>query len=72
MGYEGSPKKYDVILWLRTTPEQSEVEVTDQVAQPTPNKRPKKRKAKNEPEDVSKRPAKGSKRPHGWHEPDYM
>jgi hypothetical protein len=72
MGYQGSSKKYDVILWLRTTPEESEAEVTDQIAQPAPNKGPKKRKTESEDKEVSKRPAKGSKRPHGWHEPQYM
>jgi hypothetical protein len=55
MGYQGSSKKYDVIVWLRSTPEDAEVEVT-QVAEPTPNK---KRDAKLA---VSKRHAKGSRR----------
>ncbi|TVY81531.1 hypothetical protein LSUE1_G006739 [Lachnellula suecica] len=68
MGYQGSSKKYDVILWLRSTPEKSEVEVT-LVAEPTPNRKPLKRKAELAPQPVSKRPAKGSKRPNGWHLP---
>jgi len=72
MGYEGSSKKYDVILWLRTTPEDFEAEAKDQIAQPTPNKRPKKRDADSEARNISKRPAKGLKRPHGWHDPQYM
>jgi hypothetical protein len=55
MGYQGSSKKYDVIVWLRSTPEDAEVEVTE-VAEPTPNK---KRDAKLV---VSKRHAKGSTR----------
>lgn len=56
MGYQGPSKKYDVIVWLRATPEDAEVEVAE-VAEPTPNK---KREAKLA---VSKRHAKGSTRP---------
>lgn len=64
MGYEGpsAPKKYDVILWLRSTPEEAEIEAAE-IAEPTPNK---KRKGEEAPQPVSKRPAKGSKRAHGW------
>ncbi|TVY19977.1 hypothetical protein LARI1_G002622 [Lachnellula arida] len=62
MGYQGPAKKYDVIVWLRCTPEDAEDKVPE-VAESTSNKR----KAQEEPpESVSKRPAKGSKRPHGW------
>ena len=56
MGYQGPARKYDVIVWLRSTPEDAEIEVAE-VAVPTPNK---KREAK---QAVSKRHAKGSKRP---------
>lgn len=52
MGYEGhggpanaAIKKYDVICWLRETPEGAELEVGE-VAEPTPNKRKRKRKGK--------------------------
>ena len=66
MGYQGSSsKKYDVIVWLRSTPEDSEVEVAE-VMEPTPNLNPPRRKAEEGARPVSKRPAKGSKRPHGW------
>ena len=65
MGYQGSSKKYDVIVWLRTTPEDAEV---TEVAEPTPNK---KHKAEEAPESISNRPAKGSKRPHGWNLLDF-
>lgn len=66
MGYQGaSTKKYDVILWLRTTSEEAEIEAT-KVAEPTPNKKVGKRKQEDAPEPASKRPAKGSKRLHGW------
>lgn len=66
MGYQGSTKKYDVILWLRSTPEESDAVVAE-VAKPTPNKNPLKRKAEDiVVKSISKRPAKGSKRPHGW------
>ncbi|TVY42543.1 hypothetical protein LOCC1_G005469 [Lachnellula occidentalis] len=62
MGYQGPTKKYDIIVWLRTTPEEAENKV-QKVAESTSNKR----KAQEEPpESVSKRPAKGSRRPHGW------
>lgn len=62
MGYQGPTKKYDVIVWMRSTPEDAEDNVHE-VAESTSNKR----KAQEEPpESVSKRPAKGSKRPHGW------
>jgi hypothetical protein len=66
MGYQGPSRKYEVIVWLRSTPEDSEVEVT-KIAEPTPNRNPMKRKAGEAAQDVSKRPAKGSTRPHGWH-----
>lgn len=75
MGYQGSSKKYDVIVWLRTTPEDCEVEVAE-IAVPTPNKKivvsvPEKSLKRRRAEEgvgraVSKRPAKGSKRPNGW------
>ncbi|TVY40023.1 hypothetical protein LSUB1_G004055 [Lachnellula subtilissima] len=64
LGYEGPSKKYDVIVWLRSIPEGAEDNVLEEVAEPTPNKR----KAQEElPDSASKRPAKGSKRRHGWH-----
>jgi hypothetical protein len=66
MGYQGPSRKYEVIVWLRSTAEESEVAVTE-VAEPTPNKIHMKRTAKEAAQPVSKRPAKGSKRPHGWH-----
>ncbi|KAH8602182.1 hypothetical protein B0O99DRAFT_680326 [Bisporella sp. PMI_857] len=62
MGYEGSTKKYDVIRWLRTTPEDAEIDVTG-IAEPTPNKNPLKRKPEESSQRISKRPAKGSRRP---------
>ena len=65
MGYQGPSRKYDVIVWLRSTPEESEVGVAE-VAEPTPNKIPMKRKVEEAAQPVSKRSAKGSKRPHGW------
>ena len=65
MGYQGPSRKYDVIVWLRSTPEESEIVVAE-VAEPTPNKISMKRKAEEAGQPVSKRPAKGSKRPHGW------
>ena len=65
MGYQGSSKKYDIIVWLRSTPEEVEIEVT-QVAEPTPNRRPVKRREEEATPRVSKRSAKGSRRPHGW------
>lgn len=67
MGYEGrSTKKYDVIVWLRSTPEEAETWAAH-VAEPTATK-PLKRRADGTLEDmpVSKRPAKGSRRPGGW------
>ncbi|KAG0650812.1 hypothetical protein D0Z07_2672 [Hyphodiscus hymeniophilus] len=66
MGYQGSSKKYDVIVWLRSTPEDAEAEAI-QIAKPTPNKKSRKRKTEEAPLPVSKRPAKGSRRPYGWH-----
>jgi hypothetical protein len=66
MGYQGpSSKKYDVIVWLRSTPEDSEFEVAE-VMEPTPNLNPPRHEAEEGARPVSKRPAKGSKRPHGW------
>jgi len=67
MGYQGpsAPKKYEVIVWLRSTPEEAEVEVAE-VAEPTPNKMCKKRNAEDDAPPVSNRPAKGSRRPGGW------
>lgn len=69
MGYQGPPnaKKYDVIVWLRSTPEDAELDVAGEVAEPTPNKNsnPAKRKAGEEAQRVSKRPAKGSRRSNG-------
>lgn len=62
MGYQGPSRKYEAIVWLRSTAEDAEVEV---VAEPTPNKAVK-RKAEEPSRPVSKRPAKGSKRPNGW------
>jgi len=64
MGYGGSSRKYETIVWLRSTPEDAEVEVEEVVEEPTPNKK-RKAEGKNT-QQVSKRPAKGSKRPHGW------
>jgi hypothetical protein len=61
MGYQGSSKKYDVIVWLRSTPEESE-EYVIKVAEPTSNKRKAKERARPE----SNRPANGTKRPRGW------
>jgi hypothetical protein len=58
MGYQGPSKKYEVILWLRTTPEEAEVEVA-RVAEPTPNSNPGKR-GTGKTKQVSKRRAKGS------------
>lgn len=64
MGYQGpskgSAKKYDVILWLRTTSEESEIEVAPNVAEPTPNKRAVKRKMDEADKHISKRRAKGT------------
>jgi hypothetical protein len=55
MGYQGPSKKYEVIVWLRSTPEDAEIEIAE-VAEPTPNK-------KDEAElKISKRYAKGSRR----------
>jgi hypothetical protein len=65
MGYQGPSRKYEVIVWLRSTPEESEVGVT-KVAEPTPNKIPMKREGEKAAQPVSKRSAKGSKRPQGW------
>lgn len=67
MGYEGgSTKKYDVLVWLRSTPEDAEAWAAH-VAEPTAV-RPLKRMADGTPgaAPVSKRPAKGSQRPGGW------
>lgn len=70
MGYQGppNPKKYDVIVWLRSTLEDAELEVVEEVKEPTPNvnSNPAKRKAGEAAQRVSKRPAKGSKRRNGW------
>lgn len=77
MGFEGggaATKKYDVIVWLRSTTEEAEEEVA-RVAEPTPVSRSAvKRKRTTAAEDkgeavetsVSRRPAKGSRRPRGW------
>ncbi|KAI9049540.1 hypothetical protein LZ554_006568 [Drepanopeziza brunnea f. sp. 'monogermtubi'] len=68
IGYEGSSKKYDVILWLRNTPEEVDGE-TEHVAAPTDNKAANEEKRKPEGEPVktqSMRPAEGSMRPGGW------
>lgn len=71
MGYQGPSRKYDVIVWLRTTPEESE-DVVAAVAEPTPNKLPLKRTADDIAQPFSKRRAKGStgpprsKRRQGW------
>ncbi len=55
MGYQGPSKKYEVIVWLRSTPVDAEIEIAE-LAEPTPNKR-------DEAElKVSKRYAKGSGR----------
>lgn len=66
MEYQGPSRKYETIVWLRSTPEASEVDVTG-IAEPTPNKR----KAAETELPLSNRHAKGSKRPHkkapdGW------
>lgn len=65
MGYKGSSRKYDVIVWLRATGEEAETEVKE-VKEPTPNKKPEKKRRVGAVERVSKRPAKGSRRPGGW------
>lgn len=69
MGYAGaSTKKHDVIVWLRSTPEDADAWVAN-VAEPTPVGKPPKRKADGAGAGaarVSKRPAKGSQRPTGW------
>lgn len=67
MGYSGASRKYDVIVWLRSTPEDAEIEV----AQPTPNKKIVKRKAETAPV-VSKRRAKGSTRPPSYRSSEYF
>jgi len=64
MGYKGSVKKYDVIVWLRSTPEDLEIR---EVAEPTPNEVVKRKVVENEEEGGlrpvhSKRYAKGSTR----------
>jgi len=59
MGYQGPSRKYEVILWLRST--DAEFEVV-QIAKPTPNHNPAKRKAQGVVQPASKRHAKGSKR----------
>lgn len=43
MGYKGSSRKYDVIVWLRATGEEAETEVKE-VKEPTPNKKPEKKR----------------------------
>lgn len=54
MGYcSASTKKYDVIVWLRSTPEDAEV-LTAHVAVPSA------------PAGASQRPARESRRPGGW------
>lgn len=68
LGYEGtSTKKYDVIVWLRSIPEDADAWVAT-VAEPTPvAKPPSNRRAVGAAANrVSKRPAKGSQRPVGW------
>lgn len=66
MGYDGSStKKYDVIVWLRTTPEDAEA-WTAHVAEPTANRPLKRAAAAGASAPISKRPAKGSHRPGGW------
>jgi hypothetical protein len=52
-------------VWLRATQEDSEFVIAE-VAEPPSKKKPVKRKVEEAPPPVSKRPAKGSKRPHGW------
>ena len=37
MGYQGPSRKYEAIVWLRSTVEESEAGGTE-VAEPTPNK----------------------------------
>lgn len=79
MGFEGggaATKKYDVIVWLRSTTEAAEEEVA-RVAEPTPvnGSAVKRKRTAQAAEDggnisdetpVSRRPAKGSRRPRGW------
>lgn len=69
IGYEGSSKKYHVILWLRNTPEEVDVEI-GHVAEPTDNRAANhgsKRRAEGEAARTkSKRLAKGTVRPEGW------
>ncbi len=76
IGYEGPSRKYDVIVWLRTTPEEVDAEIKE-IAEPTPNEKPVdplKRRLSGEGGEggelsklKSKRPAKGSRRPNGWY-----
>ncbi|CAN8097142.1 unnamed protein product [Discula destructiva] len=66
MGYDGSStKKYDVLVWLRSTPEEAEAWAAH-VAEPSPAAKPPGRTADRSPGGVSQRPAKGSRRPGGW------
>ena len=67
MGYEGaaSTKKYDVIVWLRAITADTDIGLPE-VAEPTPNSRPGKHNGNESAKLVSKRLAKGSKRPNGW------
>lgn len=74
LGYEGaSTKKYDVIVWLRSTPEDVDAWVAN-VAEPTPVAKPPPPSSHKGTAGavvaggnrVSKRPAKGSQRPVGW------
>lgn len=61
MGYEGPSKKYDVIVWLRA--HSTEDAGVPEVAEPTPNLAPAKRKLNGDgSQTVSKRRAKGSTR----------
>ena len=67
MGYQGaaSTKKYDVIVWLRTTSADIDIELPE-IAEPTPNTVPRKHARVESAIPVSNRPAKGSKRSNGW------
>lgn len=60
LGYQGPSKKYEVIVWLRSVPEDAELESAT-VAEPTPVYK-RKREADGAVESESKRHAKGSKR----------
>ncbi|KAF2432044.1 hypothetical protein EJ08DRAFT_648430 [Tothia fuscella] len=73
-GYQGLSKKCDVISWLRSTPEEEEIEITLKVAEPTPNRK-RDAEVDGRGQGVSKRGAKGTTRSRGtdwtWSEEDF-